>query len=146
MFSSTFRSSQQIFSNKQKPCSLPCPLTTFQYLFSPSDTLKAKRDLSQNYLLTVEDNISNFNGYLKADTTASVQKRLPMFTKKATNKVQQPECLQGHFAGQKSLEVNASKQTNQPIRTDQITTESLKRLQSIVTQFFKFFTQLLVGV
>ena len=56
-----------------------------------------------------------------------------MFTKNVTNKFQPPDCLQRNFAGHKSLKVNASKQKNQPIQTDQLTTETLKRFQSILS-------------
>ena len=87
----------------------------------------------QKLLLAVEYNKSNSNGYSKADTTDSVQKRLPMFIKNVTNKFQQPECLKRNFAGHKSLEVNASKQKKQPIQTDQLTTETLKIFQSILS-------------
>ena len=132
MFLSTCRSSQLTFSNK-KPCSVPCLFTTFKYLFSSLDTLEAKGDVFQKLLLAVEYNKSNSNGYSKADTTASVQKRLPMFTKNVTIKFQQPECLQRNFAGHKSLEVNALTQKNQTIQTDQLTTETLKRFQLILS-------------
>ena len=117
------------FLKQTKPCSVPCLFTTFKYLFSCSDTLEAKGDVFQKLLLAVEYN----HGYSKADTTASVQKRLPMVTKNVTKKFQQPECLQQNFTGHKSLEVNASKQKNQPIQTDQLTTETLKRFQSILS-------------
>ena len=93
----------------------------------------AKGDVFQKLLLAVEYNKSNFNGFSKADTTASIQKRLPIFTKHVTNKFQQPDCLYRNFAGHKSLELNASKQKNQPIQTDQLTTETLKRFQSILS-------------
>ena len=95
------------------------------------ETLEAKGDVFQKLLLAVEYNKSNFNGFSKADTTASIQKRLPKFTKNVTKKFERPECLQRNFAGHKSLEVNASK--NQPIQTDHLTTETLKRLQSILS-------------
>ena len=48
-------------------------------------------------------------------------------------KFQQPESSQRHFAGHKILEVDASKQRNQPIQTDPLTTETLKRVQSILS-------------
>ena len=121
------------FLKQTKPCSVPCLFTTFKYLFSSSDTLEAKGDVFQKLLLAVEYNKSNFNGFSKADTTASIQKRLPIFTKNVTNKFQQPDCLYRNFAGHKSLELNASKQKNQPIQTDQLTTETLKRFQSILS-------------
>ena len=121
------------FLKQTKPCSAPRLFTTFEYLFSSSDTLEAKRDVFQKLLLAVEYNKSNSNGYSKAGITASVQKRLPMFPKNVTNKFQQPECLQRNFSGHKSLEVNASKQQNHPFQTDQITTETLKRFQSILS-------------
>ena len=121
------------FLKQTKPSSVPCLFTIFKYLFSSSDTLKAKGVVFQKLLLAVEYNKSNSIGYSKADTTASIQKHLPMFTKNVTNKFQQPECLQRNFAGHKSLEVKASKQKNQPIQTDQLTTETLKRFQSILS-------------
>ena len=121
------------FLKQTKPCSVPCLFTTFKYLFSSSDTLEAKGDVFQKLLLAVEYNKSNFNGFSKADTTASIQKRLPMFTKNATNKFQPSECLQRNFAGHKCLEVNTSKQKNQPIQTEQLTTDTLKRFQSILS-------------
>ena len=118
------------FLKQTKPCSVPRLFTTFRYLFSPSDTLWATGDVFQNCLLAVEHNKSNVNGYSKADTSASVQKRMPIHAKNFTNKIQQPECLQRNFVGHKSLEVNASKQKNQPIQIDQLTIETLKRFQS----------------
>ena len=121
------------FLKQTKPCSVPCLFTIFKYLFSSSDTLEAEGDVFQKLLLAVEYNKSNSSGYSKADTTASVQKRLLMFTKKVTNKFQQPECLQRNFSGHKSLEVNASKQKNQQIQTDTPTTETLQRFQSILS-------------
>ena len=120
------------FLKQTKPSSFPCPFLTLRYLFSPSDTLAAKGDVFQKLLLAVEYNKSNFNGCSKADATASVQRRLPRFTKNVTNEFQQPEILQLNFAWHKSLEVNASKQKNQPIQTDHLTNETLKRFQSIV--------------
>ena len=81
----------------------------------------------------MEYNKNNFNGFSKADTTASIQKRLPILTKNVTNKFQQPDCLYRNIAGHKSLKLNASKQKNQPIQTDQLTTETLKRFQSILS-------------
>ena len=116
-----------------KPCSVASLFTTFKYLFSSSDILEAKGEVFQKLLLAVEYNKSNSNGYSNADTTGSVQKRLPMFTKNVTNEFQHPECLQRNFAGRKSLEVNASKQKNQTIQTDQLTTENLKTFQSILS-------------
>ena len=56
-----------------------------------------------------------------------------MFTRNLIIKIQQPECLQRNIVGHKSLEVIASKQKNQPIQTDQLTTETLRRLQSILS-------------
>ena len=41
--------------------------------------------------------------------------------------------LQRNFAGHKNLEVNASKQKNRPIQTDQLTTETLQRFQSVLS-------------
>ena len=97
------------FLKQTKPCSLQCLFTTFRFLFSSSETLEAKRDVSQNLLPAVEYNKSNFIGHSKTDTTASVQKRLPLFTKDVTNKFHQPECLLQNFAGHKRLKVNESK-------------------------------------
>ena len=90
------------FLKQTKPCSVPCLFTTFKYLFSSSDTLEAKGDVFQKFLLAMEFNKSNFNGFSKADTTASIQKRLPIFTKNVTNKFQQPDCLYRNIAGHKS--------------------------------------------
>ena len=103
------------FLKQTKPCSVPCLFTTFKYLFSSSDTLEAKGDVFQKLLLAVEYNKSNLNGFSKADATASIQKRLPIFTKNVTNKFQQPDCIIPKLCGTQKFGIKcieAKKSTN----------------------------------
>ena len=105
------------FLKQTKPCTVPCLFTTFKYLFSSSDTLEAKRDVFQKLFLAVEYKKSNFNGYSKADTTVSVQKRLPMFTKNLTNNQTSTRMLTTklcctHKFGSKYIEAENSTNSN----------------------------------
>ena len=118
------------FLKKTKPCSVSCLFTTFRYLFSFSDTLEAKGDVFKNSCWQWSTT--------KLISTDTQKQTLVLPYKSVFRRLRKTSQI--NFNNQNAcnetfnrLEVDASKQKNQPTQTDQLTTETLKRVQSILS-------------